>query len=646
MEPEPGRQPGVDPGPQPLEDSRWWAAALLGLAVWQGWMTLALFGPGLPWHRLLDDQPVVSGQHPLHLYFGWLGASSLYETGSLDCYDPSFQAGYPKTPVFDSGSRPAELFLALGGGTYQPAAYKIGLAVCCALVPWLLMLAARGLGLSRGASCLGAALGLVVWWGGPCRATLEAGDLDLLLGGLSAVAFMGLVIGFDRAPGVCGWAGLVITGALTWLAQPFLCFLLFPLLLVYYFSVGPRHMAGWHLALLAGLVGAPALNGVWLTGWVRSWWLRVPLQLEGVTLAHRTIEAVWAAPLWGNPEDRNLGVAVFAAAALGILLLNQNRQRPAARLLGLGAAGLFGLAVAGLAWPSLGRLGTSQLALPALWFAVLPAAYALVRTAGLAARWTGTPWRGALVCGVALAAAGFAGHRALRPLVERCGRTVPLAVGLGPDREALVETLRTHTTPEARILWEDRAAPKEGSRWAALLPLLTDRALVGGFGPDLCIEHAYPSLVEGQLAGRPVVGMKDGELEDFCKRYNLGWAVCWSEAAVARFKAWPGAHVAAAVTDGNSQGYLFTLGPRSFLLKGQGRWLHADCRRIALADVVPSRDGEVVLSLHYQAGMQVSPSRVKIERELQTADPKDPIPLIRLRVPAPVSHLTLTWGSP
>src|SRR5262245_36082199 len=104
-----------------------WYLLLAGLVVWQGWMTLSLFGDDHPWERLLDDQPIVSGRHPLHLYHGALGAQSLLNHGTLCSYDPSFQAGYPKTPVFDSGSRPAELFLLLGGGTYQPAAYKVGL---------------------------------------------------------------------------------------------------------------------------------------------------------------------------------------------------------------------------------------------------------------------------------------------------------------------------------------------------------------------------------------------------------------------------------------------------------------------------------------------------------------------------------------
>src|SRR5437588_11092625 len=121
-----------------------WLLGLLALSAWQGWLTVGLFGPDRPLERLLDDQPVLSGRHPLHLYHGYLGARALQERGTLSCYDPAFHAGYPKTPVFDSGSRPAELALALAGARFSPAAYKIAHAAFCLLAPLLLFLAACG----------------------------------------------------------------------------------------------------------------------------------------------------------------------------------------------------------------------------------------------------------------------------------------------------------------------------------------------------------------------------------------------------------------------------------------------------------------------------------------------------------------------
>src|SRR5947209_14005859 len=131
---------------------------LLGLFAWHAWLTLTLFGSENPWQQLLDDRPILSGRHAFHLYHARLGAQSFRERGTLCCFDPAFQAGYPKTPVFDDGARPAELFLGLAGGVYCPAAYKIGFAVCCLAVPLVLLLAARGAGLGRSASLVSSGL--------------------------------------------------------------------------------------------------------------------------------------------------------------------------------------------------------------------------------------------------------------------------------------------------------------------------------------------------------------------------------------------------------------------------------------------------------------------------------------------------------
>ena len=93
----------------------------------------------------------------------------------------------------------------------------------------------------------------------------------------------------------------------------------------------------------------------------------------------------------------------------------------------------------------------------------------------------------------------------------------------------------------------------------------------------------------------------------------------------------------------DTHGYLFLIkrARRDFALKGKAHILHADWHHITLADVVPE-NGVVVLSLHYQAGMIASPSRVQIEREPCS---HDPIGFIRLKVAGPVVRLTLTWGN-
>lgn len=639
-----------------------WFLVLLGLLCWQSWMTLTLFAPSQPWEmdeegsprpgqllntqalecfwrRLSDDRPILTGRHPFHLYFGYLGAQSLGERGTLCCYDSAFQIGYLKTPVFDSGSRPAELFLFLAGGKYQPGTYKIGLAACSLAVPLFLAVAAWGLGLGRGLSCLAVTLGLLVWWSTPGREALADGDLDLLLASLAGLAYVCLLVRFDRAPGAFSGLGLLACACLGWFTHPCFALMLVPLVLIYYLSVGVKHQLGWHLALLGTQAGALAVNSFWLADWVKYWWMRVPIQLGAEPMRQRTLQALWNAPLWGDPADRALAAGLFGAAVLGVVFYNQTKQRPAARLLGLGAGGFLALAVVGIAWPPLGRLGTAQLLLPALWFAVMPAVYALTQVVHWTGRWTGSPIRGALLCALPLVAGAYYGQTFLGAWAERSTRAEPLVIGLGPERAELVEVLKSNTGPDARILWEDRAGKRAVPRWSALLPILTERSYVGGLDPDASIEHAYASLIEATLAGRPIADWSDAELEDYCRRYNIGWAVCWSPAAVERFRAWKSAEPAVAVADEDA-GQLFSIRqPRSFVLKGQARWLGASRRRISLADVVPE-NGTIVLSLHHQAGLQASPGRVQIERE---PDPFDPIPFIRLRVPEPVARVTLTW---
>jgi hypothetical protein len=306
------------------------------------------------------------------------------------------------------------------------------------------------------------------------------------------------------------------------------------------------------------------------------------------------------------------------------------------------------LAVAGVASESLGRFGTPRLLVPALWFAALPAAHAFVQGWHWLVHKTGGLWRGAVLAAGLLALAGWGAEKTVCAWAVRCAGTVPLAIGLTAENQAVIEAILTHTTPEARILWEDFSGQETFSHWTALLALLTDRAYLGGLDPDACIEHTYASLVEQNLAGRPLAAWSDADLEEFCRRYQIGWVVCRSSAAIARFRAWPDATLMwdglairpTTSIAGDGFACLYRLRPCSLALKGQARLLHADWRHITLADVVPE-DGQVVLSLHYQAGLRVSPSRrVQIEKE---PDAHDPIPFIRLCLPGPVARLTLTW---
>jgi hypothetical protein len=631
--------------PAGFANSRFWWLPLLGMLVGHGWLTLGLFGSVDPWLHLLDDEPIISGRHPLHLYHGYLGARAFYEHGSLLCYDPNFQAGYPKTPVFDSGSRPAELFLIASGGQYRPAAYKLGLALSCLLAPLLLIASGRGAGLSWATTCLAVAFGVVVWWSRPARDALEAGDIDLLLAALAALAQLGLLLRFDRAPSLSSWFGILLAGFLGWFAQPLFFGVLLPLTLVYYLSVGARHRLAWHVLLLLAQFGAVAGNAFWLRHWIEYSWLLSPPEAGSELLRHRTFQSIWSAPLWGGPADRALAVVLLAAALIGVVLLNQAKHRAAARLLGFGTIAFLALALLGIAWEPVGRLGAARLLTPSLLFAGIPAAHAFGGAFRLTAHVTGGRLRAAALFLCLLLGAIFGAREYAIILTRRYAEPNPLTLGLSEERQALVTTICRETTENARILWEERPDSAGGSQWSALLPLLTSeqgarRSFVGGLDSSASIEHTRADFNDGMLSGRHISRWTDDEkLLDYCKQYNIGWVVCWSPAAVARMQAWPAAR-RVSTASAEAEGILFAINrPFSYALTGKANWLQADSEHVTLGDVVPA-NGKVVLSLHYQAGMKAVPGRVQVEREVDSDDPSG---FVRLKVPTAVTRVTLIW---
>lgn len=615
------------------------AGALTLLLAWQAWLTLGLFGD-YPWSGLTNDEMIISGANPQHQFLGAIGAQAFKNSGCPCAYVTSFQAGILKTPIFN-GSRFAEVFFYLGGGTFRPAAYKMGIAAICLLGPLLLFIAARGTGLNRAAALLAGAMGVLVWWGPHSRAALETGEFDLHLASLAILAHIGMLLRFDREPGILVWLGMVLTAALGWFAQPLLVPIGLPLLLLYYLCTGVRHCRwSWHLALLAAEVAALAIHVPWLIDWLSYWWLRLPLPDACDLLPHRTLQTVWNAPLWGGPTERALAMTLLGSATLGISILYASRRRPAARLFFLGTTGLVTLALLGIAWQPLGQLGTAALLAPALWFACVPAAFAWTWLLGRLSATTA----GAVAVLTALGGLTIGGwfvRDMIAPIYTRAVVTEPLQLGLGPERESVVAKLNEIPYSDARILWEDRPLPRATPHWSALLPLLTKRSYLGGLDPDGFIEPSSISFLDQLLAGRPISSWTDNQLDAYCRRYNIGWVVCWTPAAVKRFSEWDGVESHVPLVD-DVAGKLFTLKRqrRTYALKGQATLLHADAQHITLGDVIPDENGVVVLSFHWQSGLRAAPGRVQVERE---PDGHDPIGFIRLRMDSPAARVTLTW---
>lgn len=610
----------------------WWLLAVALVTVGQAQLAVHLFGSA---DGIADARPLVGGRHPLHLYHGYLGAATFRDRSATACYDPDFQAGYPKTPVFDGGSRPAELFLALAGGGYDPAAYKRGLFVVCALAPLALVVAARGLGLSAAGSCLAGVIGCVVWWSPPVRAMLDAGDLDLLLAGLMALALVGALARYAADPGPASWVLLAAVLAVGWYGHPIVWLGLAPVGAAFYVITAPRHGLAWHLGLIGSGVAGLAPNLWWLADWLKFWWLRQPSVDEIAPLPG-------LGELVGDPASLLgpglLGWALMAAGVGGLVGMARAGLRTEAGLV-VAVAGLAALAARlGATWPTLQPVAAERAA-------SLVAAALAIPAAWLAARWTERTTLGPLA---GWAACGLPLVLGWTPLTAGLGFNLdPLPRGLTHEQEQLVAALRHHTTAEARVLFEEPDTSRPGWNWTALLPVLTDRAYLGGLDPDARVEHAFCSMRDGKLNGRPFDDWTPYEQSEFCRRYNVGWVVCRTPEAIGWWARYPSAKEVGRFRDGGEV-VLFELKPtperpRSFVLTGKAMWERADRRKVVLADVEPNEAGEVVLSLHYQPGMRVSPTVVSVDGD---KDLFDPIPMVKLRTPGPVSRVTLTWENP
>ena len=594
---------------------------------------------------VFDGQPILTGRHPMHLVHGSLGARTVREFGTTSCYDPSFQAGYMKTPVFDGGCRPAEFVLffaslALGRDESpslagEAAAYKIGLVLVGVLVPFVFAGSARGAGATGAGTLLAAASGSVLWWTPPSRAMLTAGDVDLLLAGLGVVAAAGGLAAYHRLPGPGSWlalAGLAIAG---WYAHPIVWVAFSPIAAAFYLSLAPRHGLAWHLGFFgAGVVGLVA-NVWWLADWARFWWLRRPTPEALGSLP--SAEEVAAANGWSNLLEWSLlGWPAVFAGGLGAFVMVRTKSRTAGWLfLGTITYTLF-LARLGQLWPTLVAVRADRAATLAAGLALLPLAHAIGH--GL------TALRG----GILVALVTSVGSMTLvTNSVALPGLTFdhsPLDRGLSPDRAALVSLIREHTKPTARILWEpvpDTTRP--GWNWTSLLPTLTDRPFFGGLDAGPSID-AMDCPVRGRMdysTADPAQCVRD--LTAIADRLNLGWVVC-REIDAAKWRAVPGTTELGRGRDGDDEFLLLGLGrSHSFITHGTGTLERADRRKLVLTDVRPDANGTVSLSFHDVPGLRVHPPTVRLETEL---DPFDSTPTIRLRLAGPVTRVTITWPSP
>jgi hypothetical protein len=610
-----------------------WAIAVGGIMAAHVAVTLAAFGPDHPIERIAGDEPIISGRHPFHLYHAGVGAAAVRARGRCACYDTFLAAGYARTSAADFDSRPYEPLLYGAAVNQWAARYKMALAIWWSVLPLGFWASARIARLNGRTAFLATAFAVLLAGSGPGRLIFDEGDLGQAISSVLAVVHIACLVRCHVRPDIRGFAGLLVTAGLGWCVHPLIWGAAGLLSFGCWLGMFRRHSLRWHSAFGIAQGVAVALALPWLAEWVRYWWLTMPARPP---TSGARFWANWDWPSWATATaDRAVCIGLVLCGFVGgVFKRSGRRMRPMKWFIGSSIV-ITALALAAPATDSLAPFTAPAFLFLGFGLAVVPAASGASRWIEWQFRGPGRKSLGIVLGGLAICAAATWIVRPIEsPGIPGWGLR-PLHLGLPADYASLVDTLRTETQPTARILWEESSAD-ESIGASILLPLLTERPILGAGGPSADADAGLAALVNGQLVGRPITQWTDADLEALCRRYNIGWIVAAELPTVGRLDRWP---LVECIATAGSRRLYSVKRLRTYVLKGQARDFTADRFSISLADVVPE-NGEVVLSMHYQDGLRVRPGWVKIERE---PDPYDPIPLIRLQMLAPAARVTLTW---
>ena len=336
-----------------FRDRPLWLLGLAALVLAQAGLVLALFGPGRTWTAVIDDRPILSGRHPLHLYHGTLGRGCFPgQPGPPPATTLPSRLAIRKRRSSTAGvARPNSS--SHWGRRLQPG----GLQARAVRVP------AAGTGRVRRPRPAGP--------GCPPEAAVLAGagrDAAWLVGASAADdrrrAARSARRGACRRSCSCrGWhgsrrpsawmrGGAGSRGAGGWYFHPLVWLGLTPIVLVYYLVFAPRHGPAWHLGLAGITFAGIAPNVWWLVGLGEVLVAPPAIGDDQIPLPD------WRAVLGGPADYRELfgglpgDMAVLIAGIAGMVLLWRRgiERRRGCPVLAVGLA--VAAARVAAAWPA------------------------------------------------------------------------------------------------------------------------------------------------------------------------------------------------------------------------------------------------------------------------------------------------------
>lgn len=613
----------------PTQHCYWLLRTLaLSLVVVHAVLTWEFFGGNFD--ALLEEVPLVEGQHSRLIYYGSQVAKTIREEGlTASTYDYHYQAGLTISPWNTSECRLA-IIAHLLSPEFPLAAYKVLLLLMWLSLPWSLWIMCRVGNLGSGAISGAQLLFLGCAWSPWGVQLLRQGELDVIIGTASmglALAQMVRMYARPRWWTLPGLFGTTATAIYFWpaiLLLLLICFILFLGLLA-----GRLH---WHrfAGLIFAFLAALAVNSLWIWDCWHTWWMLADREL----ILSNSMEEFFNI-------KANLQLMLWPGLLLVIGFLGTKTLQP-----GIGGR-------SALVWSFGIVLTTAAALLPqeiqtlhldkvhgwwwcAVWLATIPVGKLIATMLEYLSKILGGYQQSLIVLTVLTVTAVFLFREELIQGFAQIDSLGRLKLKPSDELAQTVDRLKQHTTMDARILWEET---RENAAWSPLVAGCAERALVGGLGraESVLIEPLQVRMVNGMFLSKPIDQWSTTDLEAFSRDWNIGWIAAFNAASAQRWMSLPGSVI---VSDLPQQGKLIRLARTvDYMREGQARISFEGSRRITFTQLQPV-NGQMVISLHYHTPMRSLNSKAKLETWPQ---PFDGVPMLRIRMTEPMERLTIEW---
>jgi hypothetical protein len=614
----------------------------LGVAALHG----LLLGYFVSLRAVFSDAPIQGDDFDTHIGQTFRVVDGLMRWGHSWVYDVQLLAGQPEGTIFDADNKAWELwtFALTRLGAPRAVAFNSFILFGHALCPLALFWAARLLGLRVWSSLLCAAMASTfwffdsfshwVWWVGMGAYGVAS---------FASVLPLALFHRFCQQRRAWQAALCALLVGIAHVVHPYTFFMLVVPMAALYLRARRRFGVREHAWVFAIVALTLAFNAYWLANAARHWHYVLDSAYFGQTgLSYLVADFLG---LLRNPSDTGvIGTRtgfrfLYLALALAGLVLWSRARDPRFLPFASGLAVLFVLAYLGAYVPGAGQIQPYRHIMPAGFFAVIPAAFAVewaVEQGGLAAiNGTGrvalavvalialqhlardvlyfmpsiVPPAPPLIDGTLspITAYGYLSHfQAPEHIAYRLPRDAVVEAGM----DDVVTWVQDHVRSGERIL-VDKAVLGERIAWK------TGVEVLGGFR-ERNVAHARANFF--RRFGDAIVSQ--GVLRAYLQTFAVSWVI--THEARADFEA---AHelLEPALRVGGRYVYRARL-PISFFLRGQGV-LRAMTNRIELRATPPDHD--LVISYHWHESLVCAPS-CRIER---VSNPLDDVGFIG--VPAP-----------